>query len=65
MLQWKAPVVKMKNMEKIVRGKVGDTVPEGGNYVCDNCGHYQYFERGDEFLDCQVCNEADIVWELE
>jgi hypothetical protein len=52
-------------MEKIVRGKVGDTVPEGGSYVCDNCGHYQYFEKGDEFLDCQVCNEADIVWELE
>lgn len=52
-------------MEKDVRGKIGDSVQESGSYVCDNCGHYQYFEKGDQFEDCQTCNESDITWELE
>lgn len=53
------------SMEKIVRGKIGGRVEESGSYVCDNCGHYQYFEKGEEFEDCQTCNETDITWELE
>ena len=52
-------------MEKEVRGKIGDSVQESGSYVCDNCGHYQYFDKGDQFEDCQTCNESDITWELE
>jgi hypothetical protein len=50
---------------KTVQGKIGDTVRETGNYICDNCGHYQVFEEHDEFTDCTSCWEPDITWELE
>jgi rubrerythrin len=52
-------------MSKIVTGKIGDKVVESGNYICLNCGHYQYFDANDEFEDCTTCGEPDIVWELE
>jgi hypothetical protein len=45
--------------------KIGEIVRESGSYVCDNCGHYQYFEKGDEFEDCHSCYEPDITWEEE
>ena len=47
------------------KGKIGEKIVVSGNYCCDNCGHYQYFERGDEFEDCNSCGESDITWELE
>lgn len=52
-------------MAKTVTGKVGDKVVESGNYICLNCGHYQFFEIHDDFEDCTSCGEPDIVWELE
>ena len=52
-------------MAKEESGKIGQRVDESGNYVCDNCGHYQYFEKGDEFEDCHSCYEPDITWEEE
>jgi hypothetical protein len=52
-------------MAKVVTGKIGDKVVESGNYICMNCGHYQYFDANDEFEDCTTCGEPDIVWELE
>jgi len=52
-------------MAKVVTGKIGDKVVESGNYICLNCGHYQYFDANDEFEDCTTCGEPDIVWELE
>lgn len=52
-------------MAKEEKGKIGEEVQVTGNYVCDNCGHYQYFELGDEFEDCQSCYEPEIIWELE
>ena len=45
--------------------KIGEKVQDTGQYVCDNCGHYQYFEKGDEFEDCHSCYEPDITWEEE
>lgn len=54
-----------EDMAKVVSGKIGDTVVESGNYICQNCGHYQYFEANDNFEDCQSCYEPDITWELE
>jgi hypothetical protein len=53
------------DMSKEVKAKIGDTVEETGNYICDNCGHYQVFDKGDEFEECQSCYEPDITWELE
>jgi hypothetical protein len=50
---------------KAVQGKIGDPVRESGNYICDNCGHYQVFEEHDDFTDCTSCWEPDITWELE
>lgn len=47
------------------KGKIGEKVEVSGNYVCDNCGHYQYFEKGDDFEDCQSCFETEIGWELD
>jgi hypothetical protein len=47
------------------RTKVGQKVRDTANYICDNCGHYQYFEKGDEFEDCRSCYEPDITWEEE
>ena len=52
-------------MARDIKGKIGEKVKVSGNYVCDNCGHYQYFEVPDEFEDCQSCYEPDITWELE
>jgi hypothetical protein len=52
-------------MEQEVKGKVGEEVKATGVYVCDNCGHYQVFEKHDEFEDCQACYEPDITWEPE
>ena len=52
-------------MAKAVTGKIGDKVVESGNYICMNCGHYQYFDVNDDFEDCTSCGEPDIVWELE
>ncbi len=52
-------------MAKEVKGKIGEKVEESGNYVCDNCGHYQYFEKGDEFEECTNCGESEMLWELE
>jgi len=52
-------------MEKEKKGKIGETVEISGNYICEGCGHYQFFEMGDEFEDCQSCYEPEIVWELE
>ncbi len=52
-------------MAKVVQGHIGDPVHETGNYICDNCGHYQVFEEHDEFTDCTSCWEPDITWELE
>ncbi len=65
-LHYELPVAKMRfSMEKVVKGRIGGRVEESGSYVCDNCGHYQFFDKGEEFEDCQTCNEADITWELE
>ena len=52
-------------MAQNTTGKIGEKVKESGNYVCDNCGNYQYFEKPDEFEECRSCYEPDIVWELE
>ena len=52
-------------MAKEVKGKIGQKVEESGNYICDNCGHYQYFEKYDDFEDCQSCFETEITWELD
>lgn len=52
-------------MEEVIKGRIGDTVEVSGNYVCDNCGHYQYFEKSDLFEDCTSCGEEEIWWELE
>lgn len=52
-------------MSKEVKGKIGEKVEETGNYICDNCGHYQTFDRFDEFTECQSCYEPEITWELE
>jgi Zinc-ribbon containing domain len=52
-------------MEKQEKGKIGEIVQISGNYVCDNCGHYQAFDKGDEFEDCESCYEPEITWELE
>jgi len=52
-------------MEKDKTGKVGDLVLETGSYVCDNCGHYQFFEKREQFEDCTSCGEEDIHWEEE
>lgn len=46
-------------------GKIGEIVKESGNYVCENCGHYQYFDKGDEFEDCHSCYEPDTTWAPE
>lgn len=51
--------------DKEVKAKIGDTVEETGNYICDNCGHYQIFDKGDEFEECSSCYEPDITWEME
>jgi hypothetical protein len=45
--------------------KIGQKVQDTAQYICDNCGHYQYFEKGDEFEDCHSCYEPDITWEEE
>ena len=55
----------MEKDRKEKKGKIGEPVKESGSYVCDNCGHYQFFERGDEFEDCTSCGEEDIHWEEE
>jgi hypothetical protein len=52
-------------MAKEGKGKIGEKVEFSGNYVCDNCGHFQYFEKMDEFEDCTSCYETEITWELE
>ena len=52
-------------MEKDNKTNIGEKVRETGHYVCDNCGHYQYFEKGDEFEECHSCYEPDITWEEE
>ena len=52
-------------MAKQLKARIGEIVEDSGNYVCDNCGHYQYFEKTDEFEDCQSCWEPDITWEVE
>ena len=46
-------------------GHVGDKVEKEGNYICSNCGNYQYFGLGDEFEACYMCGEEDIEWEFE
>lgn len=48
-----------------VVGHPGEKVEKSGNYICGNCGHYQYFFQGDEFEACHLCGEEDIEWELE
>ena len=55
----------MEKDEKDKKAKIGEAVKESGSYVCDNCGHYQFFEKGDEFEDCTSCGEEDIRWEEE
>jgi len=52
-------------MQEEKKGKIGDVIEASGNYICQGCGHFQFFEIGDEFEDCQSCYEPDIVWELE
>lgn len=58
-------MIKSAVMSKEVKGKIGEKVEETGNYICDNCGHYQTFDRFDEFTECQSCYEPEITWELE
>ena len=35
--------------------KIGDAVPQSGNYVCVPCGYVQYFAVGEAFTTCQAC----------
>ncbi len=35
--------------------KIGDPVPESGDYVCVPCGYVQYFEAGVTFTTCEAC----------
>lgn len=54
-------------MQKRQIWRIGDLVPEGGFYVCTNCGNRQYFEKDDEFTDCDSCLGGDelVQWILE
>lgn len=42
--------VSIKNLYKI-----GDAIPENGNYICVPCGYVQYFEVGGLFTTCDAC----------
>jgi len=57
--------IRVMEQEKEVKGKIGEQVKATGIYVCDNCGHYQVFEKHDEFEECTSCYEPDITWEPE
>ncbi len=52
-------------MAEPVVGTVGETCKQAGDYICGNCGHYKYYDEGDEFEACPMCGEEDIEWELE
>lgn len=35
--------------------KIGDEVPQSGQYLCVPCGYVQYFNEGDLFTTCDAC----------
>lgn len=35
--------------------KIGDVIPQTGEYVCVPCGYVQYFEAGNLFTTCDAC----------
>lgn len=35
--------------------KIGDSVPEGGAYLCVPCGFIQNFKAGEFFTPCVAC----------
>jgi hypothetical protein len=35
--------------------KIGDVVPESGEYICVPCGFVQRFEAGKQFTTCEAC----------
>ena len=35
--------------------KIGDMIPQSGNYICVPCGYVQYFLMGEQFTTCDAC----------
>lgn len=45
----------MPHMDEQLLYKVGDVVPESGEYECMACGSRVFFEKGDTFPTCDAC----------
>lgn len=44
-----------KNKDGAQTYKVGDTVPERGNYICVPCGNKKFLQVGARFKSCLMC----------